>query len=241
MNVELRMTEDEFFERAYDLLMEYVPYIKESPEKMERCGVYLQIADAVTFGYDRISSLTHAIDLSGFAWTRFGIRKHTKEECITALLINRYIRENTFCELFMTEYCMLDDDSIEEALFITSGLFTFKRWTDTYVREICDIYIKYGPDVPLSDIFQKEFHNLNEDVFNSIEKLVVSRASLRYNRVMLQNSLDWTCLNRTLHPGLTNDFIIRYKKMYDAARMLSVEENDLKKSMEDKNSNQFYI
>lgn len=232
MNAALRMTQDEFYERAMVLLSEYVPYIENSPEKMEKCGLYLRLAKNAPWKFDVLFQLAKAVDLSSFAWTRFGTRIHTKEECITALLVNRCIHENTFCELFMTQYCELDDDSIEEALFITSGFFSFDKWNDTFVRAICDILIKYGPNVPLAEIFQKEFDTLPPEVFDVIENMVVNKTQFKYNRIMIQSSLDWTCLNRTLHPKLTNEFIIKYKSMYDAARMLAVDNEKLQKSME---------
>ena len=128
--------------------------------------------------YNNLSYSIHKIEFGGnilkknvVDWANFSLACDSDpEEIVLRMILDYYYLESpsaTVCISYLGNNVLLDEDFVEESMYISSGFFKFEEWDDVHVdcikqaalsanwNEVKKILAKYYPEEKISLVFGK--------------------------------------------------------------------------------------
>lgn len=99
-------------------------------------------------------------------WAEWSMSKHPMEEIMFALILNERMREDESYPICSLQYLLREnkftDEDVKDAIFITSGHFSFDHWNDDVVDFVFELNLEDVRDY--ADIFEQNTKSENKHI-----------------------------------------------------------------------------
>lgn len=174
-----RMTRGTFMRKFEELLDERIEYFTnnldtlyktEDVRKAKRAkikAIQYKMEDPKVKPMDMIKLKMEILSYDINFWTEGSLNPKSKEEIILRVLGSIYFKnDDLICLPYMLENVMVDEELLDDIIFILSGVFKFDYWDDEHVKVVVD-HVLDNEDMLYSDNpeFNKIFKNSYEGYY----------------------------------------------------------------------------